>query len=70
MAPELLQCLFTRAGGVDLELLLGKELLEGVADGLFVIHDQDLDGPCALDRHSPDSLDDCPTKMAPPGRSA
>src|SRR6058998_4001454 len=53
VAPQLLQGLLPRPGGVDLKLLLGEELLEGVADRLLVVHDQHLDGPRALSHHGP-----------------
>ena len=45
MASQLLQGLFPRPRRVHLELLLGEEFFEGVADRLLVVHDQDLDGP-------------------------
>src|SRR2546430_8500596 len=33
-------CLIARAGGIHLELLLLQEFLEGVANGLLVVHHQ------------------------------
>jgi len=59
MALELLQRLVPRAGGIHFELLLLQELLEGVPDGLLVVHHQDLDGPRHVG-HSLDSLGDSP----------
>src|SRR6266403_1873293 len=43
-STPLLQGVVTGARGVHLVLLLHEELLEGVPDGLLVVHDQDLDG--------------------------